>query len=393
MHTLTAECMFDGRTFRPGPWRIQIDGGKISNVLPLAPADAASRDGRTILPGLIDAHVHLTLDASMDPVGRLLESRRDERISRAEQHGRVLLAAGVTTVRDCGSPPDLVPRLQALGGQSRRGPHVLCAGMPVTTPNGHCHFFGAGTAEGREADAVDRFARDGVDFIKVMVTGGGLTPGSNPQRLQYDDAAVRRIVTAADRRTLPTVAHVHTEEGILAAVRARVRSIEHATGLRPEGIGVGPDVADALRDSGIYVTPTLSGFLRACRRGVRGVQRTINSPDPERLVDQRLDAVDALIAAGVRLVAGTDAGTRLIAFDDLGDEVRALRAAGLPTEDCLAAATSLAAACLDLPDAGWIRPSASADLITVRGNTPDAVLERLGAPDLVLIGGEEVYRA
>ena len=147
MHTLTAECLFDGRTFRPGPWRIQIDGGKISNVLPLAPADAASRDGRTILPGLIDAHEHLALDASMDPVGRLLESRRDERISLAEQHGRVLLAAGVTTVRDCGSPPDLVPRLQALSGQSRRGPHVLCAGMPVTTPNGHCHFFGAGTAE------------------------------------------------------------------------------------------------------------------------------------------------------------------------------------------------------------------------------------------------------
>ncbi len=393
MPSLAVECLFDGRRFRTGPWRVSMRGDQISQLNQISD-DAVTVEGRgkTLLPGLIDAHVHLTLDASIDPVTHLLESTKEDLISLVQRQCRILVAAGVTTVRDCGSSCAMVEVFRGLSNQPDQGyPTILAAGMPVTTPNGHGHFFGAGVEHGRLEEMVDTLASANVDLVKVMVTGGGLTPGSDPCLLQYDEPLVRRIVARARSHGLSVAAHVHTEEGVLAAARAGVRTIEHATGLRPQGIGLSADVGRTVADAGAYVVPTLAGFVTACRRRIRGVQRTVANDDPERLIEERVAAVRTLIECGNRFVAGTDAGARLLQFDSLAEELRAIHEAGLEVEDTLAAATSTAAECLGLADRGAVRVSARADLIVVDGTTAAAVLDHIEHPDTVIVAGREVH--
>jgi imidazolonepropionase-like amidohydrolase len=187
--------------------------------------------GSTIMPGLIDSHVHLGFDGGSNPAARMRAETDEQQLVLMLRNARDLLGVGVTTARDLGSRAylDVVVR-DAIAAGLARGPRMVVAGPPVTVTGGHYWFMGG------EADSEDDLRRivrthhkHGADLIKVMATGGFMTTGSAPWYAQFTAAELAVIVAEARRVDMPVAAHAHGLEGMRRAVEARVATIEHCS--------------------------------------------------------------------------------------------------------------------------------------------------------------------
>ncbi len=356
--------------------------GPARDVLPDAGPDARVLEfpEHTLLPGLIDGHVHLVFGAGPDVVGRFLQDSDAARLFRAAANARLALRAGITTVRDCGGPTDLVVEFRNLVRSGLVvGPRVFACGAPITTTGGHCHFFGLEADSADEViKAVRSLARAGADFIKIMATGGNLTPGTNPRRAQYPAETVRRAAEDAHRLGLRVAAHCHGTEGVRQAVRAGVDTIEHCSWLGAEdGFEFDEAVAAELAGRGIYVGPTLSvGWAR---------------PEGPAAPAERVELTRRLAGLGVRLFAATDAGVPGTPFNSLIKELEIyVDGLGLTPEQALILATAEAAAALGAGrELGRLKAGYLADLLVVRGN-PLGRVSDLKNVELVVLGGRVV---
>jgi imidazolonepropionase-like amidohydrolase len=183
MLAIRSARLFDGMAdqLRPRPL-VLVDQGRIIDVDvtgadPPEGTELVDLGEATLLPGLIDSHTHLVLDASNDPVGHLADVDDNQLLEQCRARARAALAAGITTIRDLGDRRFVTLRLrQELAAHPERGPQLLVSGPPVTTRGGHCWFLGGEAAgvDGVRA-AVRALAERGVDVVKVMVTGGNLT--------------------------------------------------------------------------------------------------------------------------------------------------------------------------------------------------------------------------
>jgi imidazolonepropionase-like amidohydrolase len=276
---------------------------------------------------------------------------------------------------------------------------VLIAGFPLTRPNGHCASFGR-TAEtaAQLCAAIDELAEMGVDFIKIIGSGGG-TPGTIPWQPSYPTATLAAAVDHAHRRGRPVSVHSLNAEATRRAIDAGADHIEHAS-FTVDALGsqtFDPGVAEALARHGIPVTPTLSTRFHTVRaltdqtdgsRHDRGELLRWNM-----MLTSHIRQSSALVAAGVRLVAGTDAGWRHTPFDAFPTETELLCSAGLAPIEAIACATSGAAAALGLDEEiGALRPGMCADLIGVHGDALGAA-SALRQPLLVIRAGVVAARA
>ncbi|MFI1281127.1 amidohydrolase family protein [Streptomyces sp. NPDC020858] len=339
----------------------------------------------TLLPGLIDTHVHLALDAGPDPV-ETLRASTDTELYRgmAERAGR-LLSTGVTTVRDLGDRGGLAVRLRdEIAGGRLPGPRVLAAGTPLTGPGGHCWFLG-GEVEGADAirAAVRRNAEGGADLIKVMATGGGITKGGPPVwQAQFTTQELRLVVEEARRFGLPVAAHAHGTEGIAAAVAAGVDTIEHCTWMGRDGFDVREDLVTAIAAQGIAVGPAASPDWRGFAERF-GRERAEEMFDRIRWMAQR----------GVRLLPGTDAGVSRAVFDGFVSSLEFFAHLGMPPAEIVDLATTGAARALGIShDTGRLAAGHRADVLVVDGN-PLADLGALRSVRLVLAAGRPLDAA
>jgi len=193
--------------------------------------------GMTVLPGFIDGHVHLAWDktlyttlSSEDYRDRLKRWNRDRALVRAGHHAQLALAAGVTTVRDCGADDLTILALRdAVNAGDFIGPRILASGRPVTTTAGHT-YSGWGVDGVQEVRKAIRYlAGERVDFIKFVVSGGTTTPGTNISRSQYTLEEVQAAVEEAHRLGLQVAAHAISTDGIRLAAEAGVDTIEHCS--------------------------------------------------------------------------------------------------------------------------------------------------------------------
>lgn len=366
---------------------VLVREGEIVRVGPRAEVERHARPDEprlaypegTVLPGLIDAHVHLCFDGGADPVGTLRE-RDDEALftdmrDRAEQ----LLGTGVTTARDLGDRGGLALRLARDVTEGKAvGPRIVSAATPVTPPGGHCWFLGGevdGVAEIRRL--VRRNAEAGAKVIKVMETGGGLTEGgAQSWESQFSAAELTALVDETHRAGLPVAAHAHGVDGITAAVEAGVDTIEHCTWMTEDGFDVREDVLARIVEKGIFVCPTVSPNWPMLPKFF-GAERA----------EAMFDAVRRMAQAGARLIAGTDAGVQRAGFDGLPAALTFYEHLGLSRDRILAMATTEAAHALGLGDTtGRLTPGYSADLLVVDGD-PLADLGALRAVETVVAGG------
>jgi imidazolonepropionase-like amidohydrolase len=375
---LTADRLFDGTG---GPTVahpvLRIAGERIESVerslLPPAGCSGERFDfpGCTILPGLIDTHVHLifcaaeTNEAIVEQVGRETD---DELLARALANARAALHAGLTTVRDCGGKNRIVQRARDLiRSGAAEGADVLACGAPITTRTGHCHWLRqiADTQDEVRA-AAERMLTEGADFLKVMATGGNMTPSSDPMRAQYDPETLTLIADLGRRAGRHTAAHVLSRAALPGAVAARVRTIEHCDWrIEEDRYEFDPELARRMLDQGQYVGLTMSGIAR---RAFLPQVRRLNLGAVRRL-DQRFACERRMIDFGLPFTLHSDAGVRLTPVDrfDLGLRAAVIELQLTPAE-ALRAATATAAEAIGLTDRGTLSAGKRADLLVVRGN-------------------------
>ena len=387
MLALSAARMFDGRSDDvAGPTTVVADEGRIVAVLPadspLPPDLQVVQFGdATLLPGLIDTHVHLCLDGSPAPIDHLLARDSDALLAAMDAAAQSHLRAGVTTVRDLGDRDFAALELRERYRRGGLGPTLLCAGPPLTVANGHCHFLG-GVLDGDPAAMVARWAQRGVDVIKVMVSGGEITPGSSPYTPQMDAATVRAVAEAARLHGLAVTAHVHDPVSVGFALDAGVDGLEHCSFWITDGVSDDAQMRARVAASGVFVCPT-GGVLPG------------GTPPPS--VASRLPFMarhmSALHGAGARLIAGSDGGIAppkphgLLPYS-----VLQMLEFGLTPAQALRSATALAAEACGLQGRkGVLSVGADADIIAVPGN----VLSDLAAlmqPLAVVAGGTMAMR-
>lgn len=342
---------------------VVLDGGRIVAVetsrRSLQGAHVVDLPGSTLLPGLVDAHVHLAFDASSEPVAALAARDDEAAVAAMRAAARTALSGGVTTVRDLGDRGYL-----ALGLRHARDlPTILAAGPPLTTPAGHCHYLGGVVEDGPDAvrAAVREHAERGVDVVKIMASGGTLTPGTRQELSQFSPQSLRAGVAEAHRLGLPVAAHAHGRQAIADAVRAGVDSIEHASFWSADGVDEPGELLDEIVARKIVVGATVGV------KPVPGIQ-----PPPAVLA--RLPAIAAvmmrLYQGGVRFMAGTDAGIGPGKPHDAARYVpQTLTAIGLGTTEALRLVTSAPAdACGLAGRKGRLAPGYDADLLAVDGD-------------------------
>jgi imidazolonepropionase-like amidohydrolase len=391
MHAYRASRAFDGRRFLAGGALVLVEGRTIVAVQPgaaPAPEGCAVTElaGATLLPGLVDTHVHLCADSSPHALDRIPGLSAAELRAVVTTAGEQHLRAGVTTVRDLGDHHFAVVERARNWAE---GPTVVAAGPPITSPGGHCGSMGGETTG---VDALRRAVRErvdrGADVVKVMASGGLMTPGTDLFGCQFSLDELRAVVDEAHRAGLPVTAHAHGLPAVQRSSSAGVDGIEHCSCLTPDGVRTAPDLADRLARAGTWVCPTLGR--------VPGI-------DPPPHVQERMQALGAtyeaqlpnaaaLHRAGVALLAGTDAGIGPskrhglvpLAVADL------VAHCAVPVAEALAAATEVAARACGLDGrTGRLAAGLDADVLAVDGDLA-ADVGCLQRPRLVLSRGREV---
>jgi imidazolonepropionase-like amidohydrolase len=314
--------------------------------------------GATIMPGLIDSHVHLGFDGGPDPAARMRAETDEQQLVLMLRNARDLLGVGVTTARDLGGRGylSLVVR-EAIAAGLARGPRLVAAGPPVTVTGGHCWFMGG------EADSEDDLRRivrthhkHGADLVKVMATGGFMTTGSAPWYAQFTAEQLAVIVAEASRVDKPVAAHAHGLEGIRRAVQAGVTTIEHCSWVtETNDRRFDERLAAQMAERGIVVCPTIN----------------VNAPYVTKLTGRTVgENVQRMRDTGVRIIAGTDAGIDNTPHHQYAGGLAAMvTLLGFTPADVIAMATTQAAAVLGVGTVtGRLASGYEADLIVVDGD-------------------------
>jgi imidazolonepropionase-like amidohydrolase len=359
-----------------GPSTITVTDGRITAIVDgLTRAEPGVRvidlSTKTILPGLIDSHVHLTGDPGGDFRQEAVDS--DEwGVVVGAKNARITALAGFTTVRDLGSAPYAGFALR--DGTAKGfipGPRILSAGSAISIIGGHGDVSGyrekvnaaldaGNTCTGADqcASRVREMSKRGADVIKITATGGVLSQQGRGLGKHFTDAEMLAIVATAHSLGLKVAAHAHGASGIEGAARAGVDSIEHGTFADAAGL-------KAMKASGSYFVPTLMAFTGIRER----LGKNIFTPTVEAKVRETLshvgEALKAARALGVPIAFGTDSGV----FEhgrNAEEFAQLVQYGGMSPAEAIASATTVAAKLMGLEgEIGHIAPGYSADIIAV----------------------------
>jgi imidazolonepropionase-like amidohydrolase len=368
---------------------IHVEAERIADVTaPVAlPGEAEVLDlqGKTVIPGLINCHTHLCLDGSPDPITALMARTPTENVLIAAKHAADAVRAGVTTVRDCAGWESVDLDLKkAIWSDLAIGPRMLVSGKGLTMTGGHGHQFGR---EVNGADDARKAAREqlkaGADLIKLVATGGVMTPGVEPGAAQLTYKELKAAIAEAKKAGRTTAAHAQGTTGIRNAVRAGISSIEHGFFLDRKAI-------EMMLKRGTYLVPTLAAVHQILQGGPDVGIPAFVLEKVERVKDAHLDSFVRAWKAGVPIAAGNDAGTPFNRADDLVIELECMVRAGLSPAEALDTAHRSAARLLQMEDQiGTVEPNKLADLVVLDAD-PLADVGNLRRVYGVILGGKRV---
>ena len=377
--------------------RITIHGERIAAIEPWS-SDGTSPDidwsGKTVLPGLIDSHTHLLGDIQSEDVLAPIKATRDDDLRLGRRHALATLRAGFTTVIDVGSYrafSDVALRDEIRSGLTI-GPRMLVAGAYVTVPGGGGEVVGlgsqvaipdefrAGVAQGPDAvrAVVANLLAGDVDFIKMIATGAVLTMGTEPGSPEFYEDEIRAAVEEAAKTGKYVTAHAHGAEGVKMAIRAGVRSIQHASIIDDEGLAMAKAhgtwlVMDVYNGDYIKEVGERDGWPADILR------KNSDTTDTQRA------AFSKAVKLGVNLAFGTDAG--VYPHGDNARQFAYMVRLGMTPMQAIQSATIQAARAMSIDDElGSIQPGKVADLIAVEGDVLTDISKLEAQPD-VIIGG------
>lgn len=330
---------------------------------------------KTVLPGLMDMHVHLSGQLSPQSYSERFFMNRDDYAYRSVPYARKTLMAGFTTVRDLGGEINTSLR-NAINRGWIVGPRIFSAGKPLATTGGHAdptnglniELMGDpnpkdGVVNGVEdaRKAVRQRYKNGADQIKITATGGVLSVAKSGQNPQFTEEEIREIVNTAKDYGMHVAAHAHGAEGMKRAIRAGVRSIEHGTFMDEE-------VMELMKQHGTFYVPTiLAGVTVAEKAKTKGYFPDVVRPKAARIGPQITETFANAYKAGVKIAFGTDSGVS--EHGENAKEFQLMVEAGMPAMEAIQAATRVTAELLGIEDElGTLEKGKIADIIAVDGD-------------------------
>jgi imidazolonepropionase-like amidohydrolase len=379
---------------------VVITDGRIVSVVgrggarPLIPAGARRIDlpGMTILPGLIDMHVHLDSSPYYGPYDALQHTDLFQTVM-GPGHARDMLEAGFTTVRNVGADNHAdVAYMQAIDAGRIPGPRIVPAAYALGATGGHCdetflppeyHRPSPGVADGPQAlrNRVREMRAAGAQVIKVCATGGVFSRNTEPGQQQLSEDELRAIAEEAHMWGLRVAAHAHGAAGIRAAIRAGIDTIEHASLIDAEGIRLA-------RERGTWLVMDIYNSQYTQEHGAENGILEDNLRKDREIAQAQRDNFRAAHRAGVRMAYGTDAGVFPHAL--AGHQFRWMVEYGMTPMEAIQSATRNAAQALNREaDVGAIAVGRYADIVAVDGD-PIADIRQLEQVDVVIKGGAVV---
>jgi imidazolonepropionase-like amidohydrolase len=384
---------------------VLTDGPRIVEVGPAATVPCPEHVERlefpdlTLMPGLVDCHVHINNRGDGNPIEGRAPEDDDLRLIQSAANAQIALRAGITTLRECGAARRTIFSIkEALRRGIITGPRMSVAGRPVTITGGHAWPSG-GEADGVDGvrQAVRQLCKEGADWIKIMATGGG-TPGTQPYRASFTVEELTAAVDQAHALNRLTGAHAGSIEGIERAIAAGIDMLIHCSFYDPQGrFCFRPDIAREIADRGIWVNPTLHiRRVRVWRLQALSQERQLTPVEADELAtqqhfyEQRSEYFRGLMDAGVRQVAGSDSGYSYFRVGDFADEVEAMASQGMGPAAAIRAATLDSAESIGLAhEVGSLEVGKQADLLLTAGDPTQDIgaLKRVGA---VFLAGQQV---
>lgn len=359
--------IFDGKGKILEGQGVLIEQGRITKVAPTGEfsgfeGDIVDTTGGTLMPGLTDCHVHFCLPGTADPRTTMGKMSDADLTMMAFKHSQLTLRGGVTSVRDCGGKDYLEFAVRdAIKSGDFQGPTMHASGKMICMTGGH------GNAMGRVADGCDEVIKAvreqihaGCDMIKIMATGGVMTPGVNPEDAHYSADEMKAGVQEARRFHKRTASHAQGTEGILNAVRGGIHSIEH-------GIFMDEACIEEMLKDGVYLVPTISALKNILANRDNGVP-PYAIEKTERVMVRHLQSFKDFHAAGGKIAMGTDAGTPFNTHGENAQELAYLIDYGMTPSEALTTGTFNGADLMGVEDQGYIAEGARADLLVVNGN-------------------------
>ncbi|MDH4305680.1 MAG: amidohydrolase family protein [Nitrospira sp.] len=349
---------------------VLVRGTKIAAVGPsnevTIPKGATRLNGRglTVIPGLIDCHVHLCLGGEADVVKTLESEQPSYTLLKSAKHAKATIEAGFTTVRDVGSRDHSIFALnQAIESGILPGPRIVGAGLAICMIGGHARFIG------REVEGVDQVRKvvaeqlaAGAGVIKVIASGGVLTPGTSPDDAQMTAEELAAAVDAARQAGKPVAAHAHGASGMKRAIQAGVRSIEHATLLDEESGAL-------MKQYGVYMVPTLSALATtaACRPGCGIPESALEKA--KAMTKRHKASFKQAYESGMFIAMGTDAGTPFNFHGENAQELERMVALGMSPMDAILTSSARAAKLIGFHESvGTLAKGMEADLVILNRN-------------------------
>ncbi|HEY6085539.1 MAG TPA: amidohydrolase family protein [Nitrospira sp.] len=370
--------VFDNATVLVREGRIAGVGPSRHTPLPRGTRTINGR-GMTMLPGLIDCHVHLCLGGEPDVICIVEEDSPSLTLLKAAQYAKHTLEAGITTVRDVGSRDHSIFALKrAIDRGIVPGPRIVGAGLAICMIGGHARFIGREVAG---ADQVRAIARKqlmaGADVIKVIASGGVLTEGTSPEEAQMTSDELAAAVEVARQAGKKVAAHAHGSAGMKNAIQAGVHSIEHATLLSDE-------TTELMKRHGVYMVPTLSALATtaACRRGCGIPDSALDKA--KAMTKRHQQSFKSALRNRLLIAMGTDAGTPFNFHGENAQELERMVALGMSPMEAILASTSAAARLIGMQDSvGTIQRGRFADLILLNAD-PLKNIARLRDPEKIV---------
>jgi imidazolonepropionase-like amidohydrolase len=351
---------------------VLVENGRIAALAPAGEFEGFDGEvidtaGGTLMPGLIDCHVHLVYGGEADPGTASEKLLPGQIVMKALDNAQASLTGGITAVRDCGGRDYLEFAVRDACNAGRQvGPTIKASGRMICMTGGH------GNRHGRVADGIDdviRAVREqvhaGSDLVKIMATGGVMTPGVNPEDAHYSAEEIGAGIQEAKRFHKRTASHAQGAEGILNAVRGGIDSIEH-------GIFMNERCVEEMLERGTWLVPTISALRNILANKDNGipayaVEKTL------RVSEFHEKSVRMFYAAGGKFAMGTDAGTPFNKHGANAMELEYMVDSGIKPLDALHYGTGSAADLCGLADEGRIAEGKAADLLIVNGNPAEDI--------------------
>jgi len=357
------------------PSKVIINEGIIESIVPLGDGEIddtvekINAMGKFVVPGLIDSHVHLNFSPIENPLEDLLNSDDEKIYNTSLKNAQIALQNGITTVRDCGSKDKSCLKLREdiITGKVT-GPNVLTSGRAITTRGGHVYFAGieADTAD-EVIKAAEELLGEGVNFFKIIISGGNMTPGSNPIIDQYGIEEIKALVDFANDKCMKVSAHIHTTEGMKKALKAGVHIIEHGSWRVEGGIDIDENTLSLMAQNGTVYCTALPNIYTKNPEDLFTEREDIERL--RKLQNDRIEATVKNILSGMTTILGTDAGTKDNGPDELVNHASLIqRKTGLPHLDILKMMTINPAEVLGLKSRGSLEKGKVADILIVNEN-------------------------